>query len=118
MFEDLKKLISKANYFSVLSDGSSGSVFNEQETIYILFICEGAPVLKYHSTKNVKNADAPHLKSTLEVEFNHFGIICYHDKLVGLNLDGGSINMGKHNCLNVLIEFGLSLPIVSTTSLS
>ena len=33
MFEDLKKLISKANNFSVLSDGSSGSIFNEQETI-------------------------------------------------------------------------------------
>ena len=90
MFENLKKLISKANNFPVLSDGSSGSIFNEPETIYILFICEVAPVLKYHSTKNVKNDDAPHLKSTLGVEFNHFGIICHYGKLVGLNLDGGA----------------------------
>ena len=90
MFENLKKLISKANNFPVLSDGSSGSIFNEPETIYILFICEVAPVLKYHSTKNVNNDDAPHFKSTLEVEFNHFGIICHYGKLVGLNLDGGA----------------------------
>ena len=90
MFENLKKLISKANNFPVLSDGSSGSIFNEPETIYILFICEVAPVLKYHSTKNVNNDDAPHFKSTLEVEFNHFGIICHYGKLVGLNLDGAA----------------------------
>ena len=90
MFENLKKLISKANNFPVLSDGSSGSIFNEPETIYILFICEVAPVLKYHSTKNVNNDDAPHFKSTLGVEFNHFGIICHYGKLVGLNLDGGA----------------------------
>ena len=90
MFENLKKLISKANNFPVLSDGSSGSIFNEPETIYILFICEVAPVLKYHSTKNVNNDDASHFKSTLEVEFNHFGIICHYGKLVGLNLDGGA----------------------------
>ena len=90
MFENLKKLISKANNFPVLSDGSSGSIFNEPETIYILFICEVAPVLKYHSTKNVNNDDAPHFKSTLGVEFNHFGIICHCGKLVGLNLDGAA----------------------------
>ena len=45
MREDLKKLISKANCFSVLSDGSTDSAAAEQETIYVLFICEGTPVL-------------------------------------------------------------------------
>ena len=70
MCEDLKKLISKANYFSVLSDGSTNSAATEQETIYVLFICEGTPVLECLSIENVKNADAPGLKSTLEVAFN------------------------------------------------
>ena len=42
MHEDLKKLISKANYFSLLlSDGSTDSTVIEQKTIYVLFICEG-----------------------------------------------------------------------------
>ena len=39
MREDLKKLISKANYFSVLSDGSTDSAVTEQETImFFLFV--------------------------------------------------------------------------------
>ena len=62
MREDLKKLISKANYFSVLSDGSTDSAVTEQETIYVLFICEGTPVVKYLSIENVKNVDARGLK--------------------------------------------------------
>ena len=103
MREDLKKLISKANYFSVLSDGSTDSAVTEQETIYVLFICEGTPVLKYLSIKNAKNADAPDLKSILEIALNCFGIIYYYDKLVGLNLDRASINMSKHNGLNILV---------------
>ena len=103
--EDLKKLIFKANYFSVLSDGSIDSAVTEQETIYVLFICEGKLVLKYLSIKNVKNADAPGLKSTLEIAFNCFGIIHYYNKLVGFNLARASMNMGKHNGLNVLVQY-------------
>ena len=103
MHEDLKKLISKANYFSLLSNGSADSTVTEQKTIYVLFICEGTPVPKYLSIENVKNADAPGLKSTLEVAFNCFGITHYCDKLVGLNLVGVNINMGKYNGLNALV---------------
>ena len=62
MREDLKKLISKANYFSVLSDGSTDLAVTEQETIYVLFTCEGTPVVKYLSIENVKNVDARGLK--------------------------------------------------------
>ena len=39
MREDLKTILTKANYFSVLSDGSTDSSVTEQETIYILFMC-------------------------------------------------------------------------------
>ena len=104
MREDLKKLISKANYFPILSDGSTDSAATEQETIYVLFICEGTPLLKYLSIENVKNTDALGLKSTLEVAFNRFGITHYYDKLAGLNLDGASVNMGKHNGPNILVQ--------------
>ena len=104
MREDLKKLISKTNYFSVLSDGSTDSAVTEQEAI---FICEGTPVL-YLSIENVKNADALCLKSILEVAFNRFGITRYYGKLVGLNLDGAGVNKLP----------GLKVSIVSTTGLS
>ena len=104
MREDLKKLIFKANYFSELSHGSTDSAVTEQETIYVPFICEGKPVLKYLSIENAKNADAPDPKSTLEIAFNRFGNTHYYDKLVGLNLEGASVNMGKYNGLNVLVR--------------
>ena len=77
MCDDLKKLIFKANYISVLSDGSTDSAVTEQEMIYVLFICEGIPVLKYLSIENAKNADALGLKSILEITFNRFGITRY-----------------------------------------
>ena len=96
MHQDLKKLISKVNYFSVLSDGSTDSAVTEQEMIYVLFICVARPIHK--------NADVPGVKSTLEVAFNHFGITHYYNILVGLNLDRASGNMGKHNGLNVLVR--------------
>ena len=102
MREDLQELICKANYFSVLSDGSTDSSVSEQETIYILFICEGTPVLKYLSIESVKKANAHDLKATLETAFNRFRITRYYDRLERLKLDGASVNMGKHSGLNVL----------------
>ena len=104
MREDLQELVCKAHYFSVLSDGSTDSSVSEQETIYILFICEGTPVLKYLSIESVKKADAHGLKATFETAFNRFGITRYYDRLVGLNLDGASVNMGKDSGLNVLVR--------------
>ena len=38
MRQDLKKLIFKANYFSVLSDGSTDSAVTEQETMFFLSV--------------------------------------------------------------------------------
>ena len=61
-------------------------------------------MLKYLSIENVKNVDVPGLKSTLKVAFNPYGITHYYNILVGLNLDGVSSNMGKHNGLNILVQ--------------
>ena len=102
--EDLKSLISKSNYYSVLSDGSTDSSVAEQETIYILFICGGVPVLKYFSIESVKVADSAGLKETLRKAFLRLGFKNYYDKLVGLNLDGASVNMGRMNGLGKLVR--------------
>ena len=100
--ENLKNLISKSNYYSVLSEGSTDSSETEQETIYILFICGGIPVLKYFSIESVKVADSAGLKETLEKAFLRFGFKNYYNKLVGLNLDGAIVNMGRMNGLGKL----------------
>ena len=90
--------------YSVLSDSSTDSSVTEQETIYILFICGGIPVLKYFSIESVKVANSACLKKTLEKAFLRFGFKNYYDKLAGLNLDGASINTGRMNGLGKLIR--------------
>ena len=104
LHEDLKKIISKSNYYSVLSDSRTDLSVTEQETIYILFICGGVPVLKYFSIESVKVADSAGLKETLEKAYLRFGFKNYYDKLVGLNLDGASVNMGRMNGLGKLVR--------------
>ena len=101
--EDVKQLISKSKYYSVLSDGSTDSSVTEQETIYILFICGDVPDLKYFSIESVKVADSAGLKETLEKAYLRFGFKNYY-KLVGLNLDGASVNMGRMNGLGKLVR--------------
>ena len=103
-WKDLKNLISKSNYYSVLLDGSTDSSATEQETIYILFICGGVPVLKYFSIESVKVANSAGLKETLEKAFLQFGFKNCYDKLVGLNFDGASINMDRMNGLGKLVR--------------
>ena len=100
----MKNLISKSNYYSVLSDGSKDSSVTEQETIYILFICGGVPVFKYFSIESVKIANSAGLKETLEKAFLRFAFKNYYDKLVGLNLDEASINMCRTNGLGKLVR--------------
>ena len=100
----MKNLISKSNCYSVLSDINTDSSVTRQETIHIVFICEGVPVLKYFSIETKKVADSAGLEETLEKAFLRFGFKNYYDKLVGLNLDGASVNMGRMNGLGKLIR--------------
>ena len=103
LHEDLKNLISKSNYYLVLSDSSTDSSLTEQETIYILFIGRGVPALKYFSIESVKAADSVGLEEFLEKAFLRFGFKNY-GKLVGLNLDRASVNMGRMNGLGKLVR--------------
>ena len=103
LHEHLKNLISKSNYYLVLSDSRVSSLM-EQETIYILFIGGGIPALKYFSIESVKVADSVGLKEFLEKAFLRFGFKNYYNKLVGLNLDGANVNMGRMNGLGKLVR--------------
>ena len=85
-------------------DGSTDSSVTEEETIYILFICGGVPVLKYFSIESVKVADSADLKETIEKAFLRFGLKNYYNKLVELNLHGASANMGRMNGLEKLVR--------------
>ena len=104
LHEDLKNLISMSNYYLVLLDSSTDSSLTKQETIYILFIGGGVPALKYFSIESVKVANSVGLEEFYEKAFLRFGFKNYYDKLVGLNFDGASVNMGRMNGLGKLVR--------------
>ena len=94
--DKLAENISKARYYLVLNDGCADSSVREQELIYIHFLDDGIPKVKYLSIESVKSADAAGIHNSIIQGFNRFGITSFEEKLVGLNVDGASVNTGKH----------------------
>ena len=57
----LKECLMKAKYYSILQDASTDTSVSEQELIYVLFLYEGRPILKFLSIENPPVADSQHL---------------------------------------------------------
>ena len=94
--DTLKQDLAKVNYYTCLSDGSTDSSITEQEVIYVLYLLDGTPTVKYLSIESVKTADAKGIIESLEEAFSRIGITNFEDLLLGLNVDGASVNVGKH----------------------
>ena len=60
--------------------------------------------MKYFSTKSVSNAFAKGVKETMKTVFAHSGISNSTSSLLGLNVDGASVNMRVHQGLGTLIK--------------
>ena len=96
--------LSKARYFSVLNDGSSDSSVSEKELVYALFLVDGKPEVTFISIESVKVADAAGILDCIKNAFNRIGIIQFTDRVVGLNVDGASVNTGKFTGLGVRVK--------------
>ena len=83
----LKKDLTKAHYYSALCDGSTGKSIIEQEAIFILFLCDGFPALRYLSIESVDNATATGVLSSLTTAFEKSGVLSFEKSLLGLNCD-------------------------------
>ena len=92
----LQKDVAKANFYSVLKDGSIDNSVIEQQLIYVLFLNEGIPTLKYFSIESVSNADDKGIEETIKSAFARLGISNFTSRLLGLNADGAGVNMGIH----------------------
>ena len=95
-----------AQYFSLLTDGSTDASIKKQEVIYVLFLSkkQGRPVCKFFSIETPEHADADGLKTCIEKAFNNLGIVSLYQHLANLNVDGAAINTGKHNGLGVKMK--------------
>ena len=100
----LKKHLDKINYFSVLTDGSTDASFTVQEAMYILFLNDGVPKVRYFSVESVKNANAAGIHERIQTAFNRFSITKFKNHIVGLNADGAGVNMDPLNGLGKIVR--------------
>ena len=102
--EDLIKAISTSNYFSLLTDGSTDSAVIEEEVLYLLFLNEGKPEIKFFIIETPSHTTAEGLKEAISSAFKRNGMAKFHTKLVGFNVDGPSVNTGIHKGLAQLLH--------------
>lgn len=70
MKETLSKDLANARYFACLNDGSTDTSVIEQEMLFVLFLNEGTPTIKYLGIESVKSADAPGIKQVSRMVLN------------------------------------------------
>ena len=59
---------------------------------------------KYFGIGSISNADAKGIKETIKTAFASFRISNFTSRLLGLNVDGASVNIGIHRGLGTLIK--------------
>ena len=99
--QELIENLSKARYYSISNDGSSDTSISEKELVYVLFLEDRFLKIKFVSIENVKNANTEGILGYLKASFHRLGITDVYKRIVGLNVDGGSVNTGKFTRLGV-----------------
>ena len=92
--EDLIRAISTSNYFSLLTDGSTDSAVIEEEVLYLLFLNEGKPEIKFFNIKTSLHTTAEGLKESISSVFKRTGMTEFHTKRAVFNVYGTSVNTG------------------------
>ena len=100
----LQKDLANAHYFGILSDGSTNNSVIGEELVYLLFLKSGKPLLKLLLIEPANNAKAEGTIECIKTAFERIGISDFQKKMMGLNVDGASINIGVHNGVEVLMQ--------------
>ena len=101
--EDLIKAISTSNYFSLITDGSTDSAVIEEEVLYLLFLNEGKPEIKFFSIETPSHTTAEGLKEAISSLFKRTGMTEFHT-IAGFKVDVASVNTGIHKGLAQLLR--------------
>ena len=105
MKDDFVKDILNAQYYSILTDGSTDASILEQEVVYVLFLSSsGVAVLKFLSVNTPQHAHADGLKQCIEDSFQRVGIPPVSSRLASMNVDGAAVNTGIHSGLGVTFK--------------
>ena len=91
--------ISKSRFIAVMADGSTDRSVAEQESVYIRFVCNGEPTNRFIALVELTSGTAGGVLNAIDTALNlvGVGIEDQKSKLVNINLDGASVNMGIYS---------------------
>ena len=104
--EQSHRRISKSHFISVMADGSTDSSVIEQEAVYIRYVYEGQAKTELLQLIDVEHSTSQGVLAGIYKALDLAGIgpEVQKKKLVGLNLDGASVNMGIKNGVQRLMK--------------
>ena len=100
----MDSLQANAHYFRVLSDGSTDRSVIEEELVSLLFLKSRKPPLKSLLIEPANNANAEGIIECIKTAFERIDVLDFHKEIMGLNVDGASVNSGMHNGVGVLMQ--------------
>ena len=80
----VKQKLKRANFVTVLCDGSTDSAIVEKECIYVLFVDPDTfePTMSFFSLKDVPSQDATGLETSIRAAFDENGLPNLMDRMV------------------------------------
>ena len=95
MQEPVLAALKKADYFSLLVDGSTDSSVTEKELTYVAYLgSSGEAEVHFLAMKYVQDATAAGLVACITDTFQALGIDDWQKKLVSVCMDGAAVNLG------------------------
>ena len=94
----LKEILQKADFVSVLCDGSTDVSLKEQEACYIRTCVKGEVIVRFIGLQTVKRPNADNILQAIETSIHNYSGLTldkFYSKLVGFGSDGASVMVGK-----------------------
>ena len=66
---ELDNDLKNCNYFTCLNNGSTDSSITKQEVIYVLYLKDGVPTVRYLSIETINIANAPGIVASIKDAF-------------------------------------------------
>ena len=111
MANDLKVKLDEANFYSVLTDGSTDSTISENEAVIIAFFDpkpdnsdEVTVVTSFAKLPHLKSANAAGIVESLKDALESIGIEDIFQKLVGFGSDGAAVNCGRNSSVKAMLQ--------------
>ena len=113
MIQDLQEERKDSPFISLLSDSLTDRSSAEEEIVYIRYIIQGVPVVRFLGLSRLESCKAPDILSSILECAMRVGLSSdiISKCLVGFGADGASVMMGCHNGVAALLK-GLAPQVI------